>query len=236
MKRTRTTCSCLYGTLALLLCACGQEPEQAAEPKFVSAANQVDLPSFDPSWVSAEWTNAAATPMDAVPAWSGRSQTQSWTQVLHKAVVANKSKLESASDRNEFCPGYDQANKLQQEACWVRLISAMVQFESSFKPDGVFTEPSGQKSIGLLSLSPGECANAPKAEDLKIAEKNLACGTAKMAALTARHGYIDGPKGQRGAAAYWSVLRKPYKAHGYNLGKQDKIIAITKEYKTKLAM
>jgi hypothetical protein len=220
-----------YLSLSLLLTACGQiEPTTAPEAKFASAAAEVDLPEFEPNW-----SHASASPMGNVPVWTGVRNTESWTATVHKTVAARIEELEKAQDKEEFCPGYSKAGAMEKEACWVRLVSAMVQFESRFKPDTVFLEPDGNKSIGLLSLSPGECANAPSEAELKVPEKNLSCGTALMAKLIARQGYINGPKGQRGAAAYWSVLREPYRAHGYELGKQDEIIELTKEYKTKLA-
>lgn len=219
-------------SLALILSACGQ-PEKTgaltgAEEKMAAAAQGDKLPG------GSAWMEAAASPLALVPAWSNVQNTGSWTDTVHQIVKAQLKELEKARDKSVFCPGYDAADQLQREACWVRLVSAIVFFESGFKPGDVFTEPNGAKSVGLMSLSPGECVNAPTVDTLKVPEKNLACGTAKMASLIARHGYIDGPVSQRGAAAYWSVLRKPYVAHGYKLGKKDKIIALSKEYKAKL--
>lgn len=194
------------------------------EEQYFSDANESALSYDDQEQLSIA---AASGPA----AWSHIKGTVSWTQAVVSVVRSHFSKLERAKDISLFCPGYHSSSRSSRETCWIRLVSAVSKFESSFNPHSTFREPNGAMSIGLLALSPGECANASSSAALKNPTRNLICGTRKMAELISAHGYIDGPASRRGAAAYWSVLRKPYRHGKYKLGKKDQIIAITRQFK-----
>jgi hypothetical protein len=222
--------------LLLLLMACGKDP---ATEEF-SASNPLNPPqaSEDPPQKEPTPPAPPATPTPpnkprnyAAAPWAHVEGTVRWTDTVLDLIGRLLPKLEMAQDKEIFCPGYKKANATQREHCWLRVVGAVTKFESSFQPHDAFKEPDGNWSVGLLALSPGECPNAPTLESLKNPTKNLACGFAKMANLIARDGWIDGPVGKRGAAAYWSVLRKPYTYQGYKLGKKDLILPITAKYR-----
>lgn len=158
------------------------------------------------------------------------SSHSTWDNVVIATVREEFGKLNEAKDVEEFCPGYGRASQVQKESCWHRLISALVYKENdAFNPREVFIEPEGAPSVGLMMLSRGECKNALTDEALKNPVENLRCGIKRMAKLIARGGCISC---KQGAAAYWSTLRTPYKAYGYNLGKKAEIVAMTSNYKS----
>lgn len=203
----------LLGGIVILFSSCGspETSSQSAKPSSAIAADDANL-------------HAAAL-------WSRKKNTESWTDAVLAVVQEQISQLERARDVAEFCPAYASASIVQREACWVRLISSVSSFESGFNPRDEYRESSGNLSIGLLALSPGECPGAPSAEDLKNPLRNLACGTKIMARLIARDGWIEGPENARGAAAYWSTLRAPYVAGNLKLGKKHLIVPITNQYR-----
>ena len=161
-----------------------------------------------------------------------------WTRTVILVVRARIRDLEQARDVESFCPGYRSATPAQREVCWLRLVGGIVEFESSFRPDEPpFYEGNGIYSVGLLALSTGECPNAPTQKALMDPVQNLICGVNKMAFLISRGKSIDSPE-HRGASAYWSTLRSPYKVWDKHrqrwlyLGKKDQIIERTKKYKS----
>lgn len=164
--------------------------------------------------------------------WMRMPHTRPWTQLAMTSIHAKIETLDRARDISLFCPGYTVSTQAYRELCWLRLVSAVVQYESKHNPESTFREPNGAVSVGLFSLSPNECGNAPRIVDLKDPLRNLACGIEIMTGLIGRDGYIDGPAGHRGAAAYWSVLRPPYSAYGYALGRKKEIMAITRSYQS----
>ncbi len=147
-------------------------------------------------------------------------------------MQANFNSFDSARDREDFCPGYASATHAQKETCWVRLVSAVVEFESAFDPNDMYKESDGIYSVGLLQLSQNECANAPTNTALKNPVQNLLCGTKKMADLIERYGYVTTPDNTHGAAAYWSTLRRPYTQGSLHLGKRADVAKITASYES----
>jgi hypothetical protein len=145
-------------------------------------------------------------------------------------VAQNLASFEKARDRESFCPGYGSASLARRETCWVRLVSAVVQYESAFNPATMYKESNGVYSVGLLQLSAGECANAPTNAALKDPIQNLLCGTKRMADLIARYGYVTSPDNKHGAAAYWSTLRAPYVVGSAHLGKKAEVQKISAGY------
>ena len=168
--------------------------------------------------------------------WTDEDNTQNWTEAVLKVIDQNFASFDSAADTETFCPGYKDATKRQKEICWLRIIGGVVYFESHFNPVDYFKEPkTGNLSVGLLSLSPKECDNAPTLESLRNPVANLICGTLKMAQLISAKKYIDGPN-HEGAAQYWSTLRPPFdyvdkdRGRTLHLGKKSDIIDITSNY------
>jgi hypothetical protein len=162
--------------------------------------------------------------------WSAIADSDKWTEVALAEIRAHLSELESAKDIAEFCPGYAAANEQSREICWLRLVGAVVKFESGFNPNDKFLEANGNWSIGLLALSAHECPNAPTNEALRNPLKNLTCGIDMMASLIERDGFIAGPARARGAASYWSTLRPPYFSQRHHVGKKYGVMILTRRY------
>lgn len=220
--------SFLFSTpIMILLTACGQES--------VDRELLADLAEENPESESDQDHETDLHRIDLMTLMDSTAVMKQAPAEWNEAIIANvrqfKPNLEKARDMALFCPGYDTASDSQRETCWLRLVKAMIRYESTFDPALTFKEPNGDMSVGLLMLSPGECKQAKTAEQLKVPVNNINCGMAKMARLIARDRVIAGTGTKKGAAAYWSVLRKPYKYAKYKLGKQNEIIALTKGYK-----
>jgi hypothetical protein len=212
-----------------------QDPVSAPDPLDPGAGPVLDP---EPHESSESEQTLGPSPQLGVPSWffqmvpwRARKGSALWTEAVIKVVRRRLADFERARDKDDFCPGYQLATNEEREMCWLLLIAGVTKKESNFDPMDKFHEGGGRYSYGLMSLSPGECPNAPAARDLYDPVRNLACGTNIMAKLIARHGFIDGPKSSRGAAAYWSTLRKPYTSAGYSLGKKKEIMAITRGYR-----
>ncbi len=165
--------------------------------------------------------------------WAKVPGTEAWTKTVLRALNRLREDLEEARDLEQFCPEYSQASKFQRNVCWLRLISAVAKFESSFNPQHRYLEPMGMYSIGLMQLSDGECIlNGDPRPNLANASNNLKCAMAMMAKLIRRDRYIDGPLWARGAGAYWSTLRRPYIFLGMRLGKKNKVVKHTRAYRS----
>ena len=162
--------------------------------------------------------------------WNQVSDSEAWTETALREIRTHRSEFEMARDKSDFCPGYETANERNRDICWLRLVSAVVKFESGFNPRDRFREASGIWSVGLLALSAHECANAPTSESLTNPHKNLVCGIAMMANLIAKDGFIDGPATSRGAASYWSTLRAPYVSRHLHVGKKRGVMNYTRQY------
>jgi hypothetical protein len=209
--------------LLVMLSSCGQE---AADPSLLA-----DLAEANPDNESDE-DHYHLDPNEVLDSAAAIKQTPAeWNSAILSNVREQMPRLEKAHDKNNFCPGYESATDSQKESCWVRIVKATIRYESTFDAKLTFEEPNGDMSVGLLMLSPGECAEAKTAAQLKNPVKNINCGMAKMARLISRDNAIAGTGTKKGAAAYWSVLRRPYKYAKYKLGKQNEIIALTKGYK-----
>lgn len=203
-----------------------EKPElpPAKQPETPPPAASSDGDKADKS--TPEWVYRAAP-------WSRVKNSRAWTNAALRVIRARMSDLERARDKEDFCPHYSTASRVQREVCWLRLVGALAKYESSFKPTTSFQEPDGNWSVGLMALSPGECRSMGRTvEELQDAVGNLTCGINKLAGFIGRHGFINGPKSSRGAAAYWSTLREPYQYGKYKLGKRGKIIHITRTYRT----
>jgi hypothetical protein len=211
-------------------------PTLASAPAIASAPAMASSPSTDKSDSSND--TSSIEDHHKASAWVHISNTTSWTKAVLKVIDERIDDFEAAEDVDLFCPDYNSATHDQKRNCWLRMIGAMVKYESEFKTTDAFREPDGKWSVGLMALSPSECKNAPDVSTLKDSVPNLICGVNKMADLIVHAKNIAGPKGHRGAAAYWSTLKTPYvyfdKSRGRNLslGKGDLVKEITQDYKS----
>jgi hypothetical protein len=163
-------------------------------------------------------------------AWDQNPAGETWSKIVLEEFQLRKASLEQAQDLSEFCPNYDSATVTQKETCWLRIVSAMAHFESSFKPRATYREKAGTLSVGLLMMNAEHCPSARSNEALKDGEKNIRCAFARMEKLIKRDQFLSGPTSSRGAAAYWSVLRPPYSFEKLRLGKKPHIQIFTKSY------
>jgi hypothetical protein len=225
-------CKLLWALTVLAVTGCGKTPDDGSSGSNESAAATATTnPNGGTESVTPGTTPAAPSSHSGGPAtWSNLPAGAAWTNATLAAVSANLSNLEAAKDKETYCPGYASASLAARKTCWVRLVSAVVQYESAFDPMNKYKESDGHYSVGLMQLSTGECSNAETLGLLQDPVKNLQCGTAKMAALIARDGYITTPDNVHGAAAYWSTLRRPYTSGNLHLGKALEVQKITKQF------
>jgi hypothetical protein len=180
--------------------------------------------------------------VDATPAyfhraslWVKVANTAPWTAAVLSVVQSRRHDFEQARDVETFCPGYAKATQAQRDICWLRIVGSVVEFESSFRNNAKpFCEGNGVYSVGLLSLSEGECPNAMTLEELTDPAASLICGVNRMAKLINRDHYIESPDNS-GASAYWSTLREPYvrkmpDGRTLHLGKKPQVLERTKQF------
>lgn len=212
------------------------QAESAAREKYHSVYSQNEAYRLSVTKSESE-ENSDELKLYNAALWAKVPEGRYWTSLVMASVRKNLSSLERARDLNDWCPGYWEATEHQRDVCWLRLLGGLVKFESSFKPEDKFKEPSGNWSVGLMALSPKECKNYETVDMLQQPLLNLSCGIGKFADLIERDGYIAGPEKSLGAAKYWSTLRAPYKQRKpngdgyYNLGKKNEILVFTMPYR-----
>lgn len=163
-------------------------------------------------------------------AWDDVSGSPAWTNAVLDELARHRAKLEKAQDVSEFCPDYNQASDFQKDTCWLRIVSAMAYFESSFRPGATYLETTGRTSVGLLMMAADHCPNADTVEKLKDPIANLQCALPRLEILVVRDGALSG-SGNRGGASYWSVLRAPYQVGNLYLGRKPHILLFTQSYR-----
>lgn len=163
--------------------------------------------------------------------WDKKSIASGWNELVLNEVHSRQDSFEAAQDLEEFCPGYSAASTYQKDSCWLRIVSAMARYESHFRPKETYTEKSGSTSVGLLMMNPDHCPGANTVELLQNAPANIKCAMARMSLLIARDRYLSGPTATRGASAYWSVLRAPYRFEALFLGRRNQILEFTRSYR-----
>ncbi len=186
----------------------------------------------------------AEAPASILPAWHGNHfwnkeireavvpQLNGWTEHLYNAVAADGPNLIAANPKNiqHFCPNYKTLDKEKRIAFWVRLISVMSGYESSYNPKTSFKEPSsGVLSSGLMQISfrssqdpHYDCTMIdPEKEkgqaDLFDPKKNLSCAVRIINRWIGHDGtiveYANNDNGVeddevwKGLARYWGVFR-----------------------------
>ncbi|WII72132.1 transglycosylase SLT domain-containing protein [Bdellovibrio sp. 22V] len=159
---------------------------------------------------------------EVVPLWESKhSQGKLWTAHVDKTLDTLGEDLLDVipADRTTFCPRYSSLTYAQRKEFWTYMLSAMVRFESNFKPETSYTESfsdsSGRRVVsrGLLQISI-ESGNAygcgfKSTKDLHDPYQNLSCGIRILNRWVGRDARIAGKVGTswRGGARYWSVLR-----------------------------
>ncbi|HVK61874.1 MAG TPA: transglycosylase SLT domain-containing protein [Bdellovibrionales bacterium] len=174
-----------------------------------------------PNWHGFHFWNAGVAEK-VVPQLNG------WTEHLYNAVATNGNNLISTVPRRieYFCPKYKTLDREKRIAFWVRLISVMASYESSYNPNTKYLEPRMKVlSSGLMQIShassqlPGyHCTMiSPILKqgqlDLYDPKKNLSCAVNIINHFVGRDGtmveYDRNPNGRywKGLARYWGVFR-----------------------------
>lgn len=127
-------------------------------------------------------------------------------------------------DASEWCPGFPGFTRAEKHAFFVKLMTEMARYESSFKPATKYTEAFNDSngdpviSRGLFQISI-ESANgygcgfrAP--EELHDPQANANCSVRILNRWVERDERIGSTVGEShlGGARYWSVLRKGSKS------------------------
>ncbi|MGZ3652048.1 MAG: transglycosylase SLT domain-containing protein [Bdellovibrionota bacterium] len=165
--------------------------------------------------------------------WDHVSGSTTWTQAVLTELSLRRARLEDSRDIDDFCPGYEKATAFERDTCWLRIVSAMARYESDFRPAATYVEASGRTSVGLLMMDPDHCPAAPTIEKLKDPTANIQCALTRLELLISRDGTLSGD-GNKGAAAYWSVLWAPYTQGSLFLGRKPHIQLFTRSYRAYL--
>ncbi len=203
------------------------------------------LPSIQPTPTPAPKSSFVT---EATPLWEKArpADGEDWTRDAFSIVnTYGDVLLKGASDITKFCPKYSFLTHNQKLNFWVYLVSAMIKYESNFKPTCRFLEwPLGKDSVtglpvyseGLLQLSYQDvksyafCNQFDWSKDKLLtvddARKtifdphlNLTCGIRILNAQVKRKGMIA-------ARGYWSVL---FPSGTHSNSKVKEISALTKQ-------
>lgn len=213
MKKMIYILCILYFAIAMLACGSKSVKTEPVEvPQVPSvAAPVVEEPAKEKLFVAEE-----------VLAWHKSNTRDKWSEHLFKVIpTLGKDMMKVVpSDYKEFCPNFKNLTEDQRVEFYAQLLSIMVKFESSYKPETTYTEgfddAKGNRVIsrGLLQISI-ESGNSydcqiKKAQELHDPFVNLSCGVRILNRWVSRDGRIAGKvDGKwRGGARYWSVLRK----------------------------
>jgi hypothetical protein len=159
---------------------------------------------------------AAASSGKALALEKGHPERKAWSDELRKTIRAQITTLETASDIEDFAPGYAKLSAQDRVDVWASLFVAIARFETTgYDPKAIYHESSGIDSVGLLQVSYEnegyyglERLNR-KARALEDPLVNLRCGVKILAVLVDRDGVIASGTGSssRGGARSWSTLR-----------------------------
>lgn len=159
-------------------------------------------------------------------------------EILDAGEVSNMEQV-NFSDKGDFCPRYDSLNAEGRKDFWATLVAVMGIYESGNRPRTSYDEGrtdrtlSGVTSVGILQMSYGSARQSlyrrngcqlTSPNQLYDPRTNIRCGLAAIKALTNRDNCISCRR-NRGASAYWSVLRSPYRAGGISVGKKPQVLA-----------
>jgi len=220
-----------FPILALLcsaaLSGCGKDAPPTVTHTYQDLGTSLD----DAKRESVKFLGANGDQARAV--WDHVSGSEAWTQAVLTELSLRRSRLEAGRDIDDFCPGYEKASEYERDTCWLRIVSAMARFESDFHPAATYVESSGRTSVGLLMMDPEHCPAAPTIEKLEDPVANIQCALPRLELLVSRDGVLSGD-GNKGGAAYWSVLRAPYSQGNLFLGRKPHIQLFTRSYRAYL--
>lgn len=159
----------------------------------------------------------------------------SWTRAAIQEIERNRAALDLASDKENFCPGYNSASRNMQNNCWLRITSGIIAFESGNRANSVGDRwnpaSNGGPAYGLMQIQARNCRSVGLGgSQLLQADANLKCGVAMMARLIKRDKYISSEAMVQGrhkarrrmlglARGGWSTMRGAKMAFIRPLGK-----------------
>jgi hypothetical protein len=108
-----------------------------------------------------------------------------------------------ARDINKYCPNFSNLEVEEKKIILLRILDAMVFFESSCEVNAAAKGPNGE-AFGILQLHLGrehDYARNCKKNDSKTADRSLICGMAVL------HDQVQNENLFFSSASYWDVLR-----------------------------
>jgi hypothetical protein len=158
---------------------------------------------------------SVAQEADPVPdtLWDHRSESGEWNRAAIDALKDHGDELVEATpvDVGRFCPAYVNADDAERRAFWVGFLSALAEYESTWKPGAV---GGGGQWYGLLQILPATAreygCRAKSGNALLDGAANLSCAIRIMAETVPRDGAIHGD-GSEGVAADWGPLQSEEK-------------------------
>ncbi|HRO66656.1 MAG TPA: hypothetical protein PL182_03725, partial [Pseudobdellovibrionaceae bacterium] len=170
-------------------------------------------------------------PKSVLPFWFGYPWAKIktpvlWTRYLSESLRTHGRDLLRAApkDAELFCPNFKNLNDEQRLAFWMRLVSAMMEQESTYNPLRTYSGESiqyGLFSTGLLMLSLSSskqarfgCSMIQSDDDLFFWRKNMDCAIRIMSyfykedQVISSHSQVEPGTGRwMGLARYWEPLR-----------------------------
>lgn len=209
-------------------------PSPTTPPVVAPAPQPISPPAIPPAPTPQPVPTPAPTPEPLPvtsyikPLWETKHvDGKKWTEhVLLKLDTLGGDMLSAKPvDENIFCPNYSKFSTVDRKYFWAYLMSAMVRFESNFKPEvkyqESFQDSNGNNVIsrGLLQISyesgRGYQCDLRQPEDLHDSYVNLECGIRILNRWVGRDQRIAGQDNGawRGGARYWSVMRSSSKSY-----------------------
>lgn len=155
--------------------------------------------------------------------WKKVPQAVLWTRATYAAIGSEGQNLIGTvpGDADLFCPAYSQLSSDQRKIFWTRLISVLVEKESTFDPAASNLEEwagPDHHSRGLLQLSIESiesfsrgCPMVKNEQALHQPLPNLQCGVRFMNWFLASDrviaGYDEERQAWRGLSRYWAPFR-----------------------------
>ncbi|MBX3039182.1 MAG: hypothetical protein KF789_00570 [Bdellovibrionaceae bacterium] len=170
-------------------------------------------------------------PKSILPFWFGYPWAKIktpvlWTRYLSESLRTNGRELlrTAPKDAELFCPNFKNLNDEQRLAFWVRLISLLMERESTYNPVRTYSGESieyGLFSTGLLMLSLSSakqsrfgCTMIQSNDDLFFWRKNMDCAVRIMSffykedQVIASHSQVEPGTGRwMGLSRYWEPMR-----------------------------
>lgn len=197
---------------------------QVQAPKPPSLPVDLEVPETGVSLL--DRALAGKEPRSVLPFWFGYPWGDVKTPILWTAYLSEslqthgKDLLHSRpQDAELFCPNYANLQEEERLAFWIRLISAVMEQESTYRPTRTYHSVRvqyGLFSVGLMMLSlPSAqqsrfgCSMIAGQDDLFDWRKNIDCALRIMSYYFREDQVIAGHSGARwmGIARYWEPFR-----------------------------